>query len=229
MARPAIKIEPGERFWRLVVLRRAGTVDNHAVWRCACDCGKQCVITGSALKHGKTKSCGCWRREMPTITKTKHGHARTSGRSRSYRTWLAMRNRCLNQNSVNYERYGGRGITVCPEWAGSFEAFYRDMGDPPSDNHSIERKDNSIGYELGNCCWATAKEQAGNKRPMRKYHRNPETVPVGEDHHAARLTADAVREIRAGGKKLREFAEQYGVSLMAVKAARYGKTWKHIA
>ena len=90
----------------------------------------------------------------------KHGYKFT----RTYRLWCKMKERCSNHNAINYERYGGRGITVCPEWQSDFPSFLRDMGECPSAEHSLERKNNSEGYSKGNCVWATRIEQANNKR-----------------------------------------------------------------
>ena len=75
-----------------------------------------------------------------------------------------MVNRCTNQNAMDYERYGGRGITVCEEWRGSFQAFFAHIGPRPSLAYSVERIDNDKGYEPGNVCWATRGEQARNRR-----------------------------------------------------------------
>lgn len=99
----------------------------------------------------------------------KYGNRRTHGQSGTpaYRCWVKMIQRCENPNEINFERYGGRGITVCPEWRNSFSQFLIDMGPRPSRAHSIERKDNSKGYSKDNCVWATPVEQGANKRNNR--------------------------------------------------------------
>lgn len=93
----------------------------------------------------------------------RHGHARRGQRSRAYSIWCGMRNRCLNPRQPHYPRYGGRGITVCAEWRESFEAFLRDMGDPPP-GHSLDRIDNDGPYTKANCVWATSKAQSRRRR-----------------------------------------------------------------
>jgi hypothetical protein len=78
-----------------------------------------------------------------------------------------MKDRCTNPASAHYDRYGGRGIRVCARWLDSFENFYADMGERPEPKYlySINRLDNDGDYEPGNCCWATAAEQAQNRSP----------------------------------------------------------------
>lgn len=86
--------------------------------------------------------------------------------SPEYSSWQAMKNRCLNPKAEDYRYYGGRGITVCPQWLG-FDAFLADMGRRPTPKHTLERQDVDGNYEPGNCCWATRKEQSRNRRYAR--------------------------------------------------------------
>lgn len=79
-----------------------------------------------------------------------------------------MKNRCHNPNQPHYPRYGGLGIKVCDEWRNSFEAFYRDIGEPPKDGQrwSLDRIDVYKGYEPANVRWATYSQQQANKRGL---------------------------------------------------------------
>ena len=89
-------------------------------------------------------------------------------RTRLYRIWNAMKNRCNNPKSTNYKNYGMRGITVCQEWASSFEKF-RDwaVSNGYADDLSIDRLDVNGSYEPSNCRWATILQQANNRRNTR--------------------------------------------------------------
>ncbi len=147
----------GRRFGQLVVLEAAESyvgpgAKKRGQWRCLCDCGKTYVALGYRLLLGSTKSCGC--------SKERHGMCET----RVYRIWKKMRERCTRKSNDNYARYGGRGITVCEKWLHSFSAFYADLGEPTTAKHTLDRINNDLGYQPGNCRWATYKEQAANKR-----------------------------------------------------------------
>ena len=159
----------GSVFGRLKVIERCEENNSfgQTLWRCLCECGNYTVVSITGLKNN-TKSCGCLRKENTKTMSTTHGLRY----SPEYRIWSAMKNRCSNENSANYVRYGEKNITVCDEWKDSFETFYRDMGPRPTPKHSIDRKDNDVGYSKDNCRWATPLEQASNKRKTVFYQYN---------------------------------------------------------
>ena len=92
------------------------------------------------------------------------GH-HTSGRTRAYRIWDGMRQRCDNPNHIHYADYGGRGITYYERWK-SFDNFFADMGHPPEDL-TLDRINNNEGYSSDNCEWQTMEHQANHRRSTR--------------------------------------------------------------
>lgn len=92
-----------------------------------------------------------------------HGHSRAGKRSPTYRSWVAMKQRCLNPVTFEYRRYGKLGVKVCDRWL-NFEAFLEDMGERPTPKHTLDRKNPYLGYAPENCEWSTSKEQANNRR-----------------------------------------------------------------
>jgi hypothetical protein len=154
----------GIRFGRLVVIKLSHS-GKHSFWECLCDCGKKTISRADWLKSGEKASCGCLKKDYfrdhpPAL---KHGHARKGLSSSTYGRWKSIIGRCMNPSNNGYHNYGGRGISVCERWLNSFENFLADMGECPA-GLEIERKNNDGNYELGNCIWATRKEQANNKR-----------------------------------------------------------------
>lgn len=92
----------------------------------------------------------------------KHGHSKRLNTTGTYRSWNAMLQRCVNKNHVKYSQYGARGIKVCERWS-DFVNFLADMGERPK-GKTIDRIDNSKGYEPNNCRWSTPKQQQNNRK-----------------------------------------------------------------
>jgi len=158
----------GLEFGRLKVIKRVENSKNgHSKWQCLCKCGKITVVFGSNLKRGHTTSCECLNDEVIE----KHGLWGTS----TYNTWHGMVGRCTHQKNKRYKYYGGRGITVDPNWL-NFKNFLNDMGVRPAKHLTLDRINNDLGYFKANCRWATWEEQRANQRPRTKLEK-PGSVP----------------------------------------------------
>lgn len=125
------------------------------------------AATEERLRITEKRTRGGWHHTSDTrahlsAVHTKHG----KHRSRVYTAWRHMRGRCTRASHPDFDNYGGRGITVCERWL-TFENFYADMGDPPS-QLTLDRIDNDGNYEPGNCRWATRHEQRVNQRPAKR-------------------------------------------------------------
>ena len=122
-----------------------------------------------------------------------HGYKHGSTLIPEYRIYRGMRGRFLNPNIPAYKNYGGRGITISEEWLSSFEIFYKDMGERPSPNHTLERIDNNGPYAKENCSWVPRHEQAHNKRNNAYITYHDETLHLAE---WARRTGQSYATIR---------------------------------
>lgn len=161
----------GQRFGRWTVLA-ADDTGKRRQWRCRCDCGQEKFVPTSNLTCGASTGCR-------TCGVKSHGHSRHGAAQGTYRIWWAMIQRCRNESNGSWPLYGGRGISVCPQWQASFETFLRDMGVKPP-GRSLDRVNNDGPYSPSNCRWATPKEQSHNSRAARWISFNGESKVVSE-------------------------------------------------
>ncbi len=158
----------GFRFGRLLVIRKVGMQNqgkrgSRSIWLRKCDCGNEKAVIRSSLVSGNTKSCGCLERETKVNTHLKHGMAK----SRLWKIWCDMKDRCNNPNNKSYSYYGSKGVKVCDEWLDNEKGFinfsYWAKENGYADNLTIDRINTSGNYEPANCRWATRKEQTRNR------------------------------------------------------------------
>lgn len=159
-----------QKFGKLLVLKEGNKRSkyNQLYWLCLCDCGKTKEILSTSLVQGKSKSCGC--------VYYKHGHGTKGSPTPTYRSWTSMKARCFNSKYKDYEKYGGNGITVCERWL-DFKNFLEDMGERPIGT-TIDRIDNTKGYEPENCRWADDYTQSHNRK-----YKNKSSIYPGVSFH----------------------------------------------
>lgn len=159
-----IVLKSGDKFNFLTIVEETekNPKSGQVQYLCLCDCGNETVQTSFNIRHGKVVSCGCYGKTQAGLRTKTHGMTKT----RTYRIWAGMNNRCNNPNNQAYDRYGGAGVTVCDRWnpkkGGSFENFIEDMGECP-DGYEINRKEVSNIYSKDTCEWANITIQAYDK------------------------------------------------------------------
>lgn len=146
-----------QRFGRWFVL----TALEQSRWLCLCDCNNLRSVLTHTLMSGTSQSCGCL--QIESVKALRKRPAACS--QKTYRAHYSLLQRCLNPECPAYPGYGGRNppVTVCQRWQESLDNFFEDMGEPPTEFHSIDRIDNALGYCKENCRWATRLEQERNK------------------------------------------------------------------
>jgi len=157
-----IKEETGNRYGRLVVIKKTDNKIGGAKWLCQCDCGNTTIVFGTALRQGTTKSCGCLNKQTQVESNTTHGYAHHP----AYRVWQSMRNRCNNKNHHSYKNYGGKGITVCKEWEDVTTFMQWCLSNGYEKGLDLDRIDNDKGYYPENCRFVSRRQNIHNRNPL---------------------------------------------------------------
>lgn len=162
----------GQRYGKLVVVENAGVKNGRSYSYCDCDCGKKHIlIMNKQLRNGHTKSCGCYKAEVISKIGKQTGSTniikahkvaweqnKTHGASKTrlYRIWEGMKQRCYNPNSDAYIFYGGKGIEFYEEWK-NFSVFQEwALSHGYEEELSIDRIKPENGYSPENCRWVTS-------------------------------------------------------------------------
>ncbi len=167
-ARQTITVNPGDRFGRLTVLaeeyrpRQSNPAHRRRGARCRCDCGTVKWVRIVELASGHAVSCGCWRQDRLLQASVTHGLSSHP----LYGTHQGMMQRCYDAKCRSFRHYGGRGITVCPQWhdVTVFIAWIEANLGPRPAGRTLDRIGNDGNYKPGNMRWATAREQLANRR-----------------------------------------------------------------
>ena len=186
-----IQMKAGDQFGRLTVLNP--DIKRHQAL-CLCQCGNKKIVIRGNLKRGHTSSCGCFQKE-PTAA-AHYIHGKTD--SRVFNSWRSMIQRCCNEKDVAFSKYGGRGVRVCDRWnsskGGSFQNFLTDMGEPPTDEHTLDKDKlgNGMLYSPETCCWLDRSGQARHRRSNRMLTYNGQTKCVSEWAEAIGIKRDVI-------------------------------------
>lgn len=159
----------GKRFGRLLVVCKTDKRSRRQIiWRCRCDCGKYNNVKTGDLISENTRSCGCLRAEYARVANLKHGDRRQSFTASLYARWHSMKARCIYKKNQAFKYYGGRGITLCPEWSKSYIAFKKwALANGYKPGLTIDRINNDGNYEPSNCRFITQSENT-KKRPVKR-------------------------------------------------------------
>ena len=210
----------GHVFGRLTVIRLLGTHKNQHYWKCECSCGGVAEVPTRSLRNGNTSSCGCLVTERSVAKSRTHGMSGTP----IYGMWRRMIQRCEDKNCTDYKYYGGRGISVCPEWH-DFETFLKDVGERP-EGLTLDRIRNDEGYAPGNVRWVSRADQMKNTRICRFLEHDGQIKTVSD---WAREKGIKPRTLNARLNVLGYTVEEALSKSVKSGAMLNGKTWRENA
>ncbi|ULF48737.1 hypothetical protein [Bacillus phage BillyBob] len=158
MARRVVENYIGETISRLYI-ERIVVNNKRKYFECLCECGNNTTARCDSVLSGRIQSCGCLRDETTKEVHTKHGDSH----DRLYIIYKNIKARCYNTNHDSYNNYGAKGVTMCDEWKSSYACFKKwSIENGYTDTLTIDRIENSKGYEPKNCRWSDRYTQANN-------------------------------------------------------------------
>ena len=185
MALKPYKDISGQTFGELTAISISHRKNHQTFWNCKCSCGKECKVSLNCLVRGHTKSCGHLKHKYNDMSKTK-----------LYKVWKSMNERCYLPSAISYKNYGSRGIRVCDEWRNDFVSYYNYVKQLPhfeEHGYSLDRIDNNGNYEPGNVRYSTKKDQQNNRRNTIFIEINDETKSVSDWAKISGLHQNTIR------------------------------------
>ena len=193
----------GEKYGRLTVIRFLEKVGRRSYWECVCDCGNVIRAEKSHLRSGHTKSCGCLKNEIVGNRNRRTGLSGT----KIHFCYRNMINRCTWEKYHLFKDYGGRGITICPEWNDRVYGFERFVewafANGYREDLTLDRIDPDGNYCPENCRWVDKYVQANNKRHNLKLKINGEIDTIGNWARRLDLNYWNLRHYAQGGKNMK--------------------------
>lgn len=149
------------------------------------------------------------------INNPNYKHGETG--NKLYFVWQGIKQRILNSNNKKYKDYGGRGITICPEWMLKLTGYlnFRNwaLSNGYKDGLQIDRKNTNGNYEPSNCRFITNAENCQNKR-------NNKIKSLEQ--------ANKIRELYKTNKyTMKNLADEYGISKGYISKLINNKKWRN--
>ena len=181
-------------------------------WKCKCECGKEFVRRADQIKAKNIyKSCGCYREKVLAANNFKINNPNKShglSKTRLYKIYSKIKERCYYEKYPEYHLYGGRGIVMCDEWKDDFMNFYNwSINNGYNDSLSIDRIDFNGDYEPNNCRWADDITQGNNKRNNIVLTHNGMTMTMPEWARYLNLPYSVLANRRKKGKTVEEILD----------------------
>ena len=196
-----------QKFGKLLAIKPNGVnKKGQILWECLCDCGNYCIKTSYSLRVGYGIQCDMCKRKMISQKNSKP----KKYSKRLYECYVNMKTRATNKNQDHNNRYINRGVKMCDEWLNDYYAFEKwALENGYNENLTLDRIDNNGNYEPNNCRWATAKEQANNRRTNRLLEYNNEFNTMANWSNILGIKYCNIQRMIKKGKTLSEIVIYY--------------------